>query len=103
MRYNDWKLSFKTIKGNLFTGTGDTTNVPIVTNLRQDPCERYPYESMLYGRWWGDKLWTLIPSAAIVGQFLQTFKEYPPSQVSGTFGIEQALKIIEAGATGGGK
>jgi arylsulfatase A-like enzyme len=103
VRYDDWKISFKTIKGNLFTGTEESTNVPLVTNLRQDPWERYQEQSMMYARWWGDKLWTLIPSAAIVGEFLGTFREYPPSQVSGTFGIEKALKMIEAGASGGGK
>jgi arylsulfatase A-like enzyme len=41
LRYNAWKISFKTIKGNLFTGTVETTDVPLVTNLRQDPWERY--------------------------------------------------------------
>jgi arylsulfatase A-like enzyme len=103
VRYDDWKISFKTIKGNLFTGTEESTNVPIVTNLRQDPWERYQDQSMMYGRWWGDKLWTLIPSGAIVGQFLQSFQEYPPSQKSGTFGVEQALQTIQSGASGGGK
>jgi arylsulfatase A-like enzyme len=103
VRYNDWKVTFKTIKGNLFTGTEETTNVPLVTNLRQDPWEKYQEQSMMYARWWGDKLWTLVPSAAIVGQFLQTFREYPPSQTSGTFGIEKALRMIEAGSVGGGK
>jgi arylsulfatase len=103
VRYDDWKVTFKTIKGNLFTGTEESTNVPLVTNLRQDPWERYQDQSMMYARWWGDKLWTLIPSSAIVGQFLQTFKDYPPSQASGTFGIEKALKMIEAGSSGGGK
>jgi arylsulfatase A-like enzyme len=103
VRYDDWKVTFKTIKGNLFTGTEESTNVPLVTNLRQDPWERYQDQSMMYARWWGDKLWTLIPSAAIVGQFLQTFREYPPSQVSGSFGVEKALRMIEAGASGGGK
>jgi arylsulfatase A-like enzyme len=102
VRYDDWKVTFKTIKGNLFTGTEESTNVPLVTNLRQDPWERYQDQSMMYARWWGDKLWTLIPSAAIVGQFLQTFKEYPPSQVSGTFGVEKALRAIEAGSRGAG-
>src|SRR5260221_11238705 len=103
VRYDDWKVTFKTIKGNLFTGAEESTNVPLVTNLRQDPWERYQDQSMMYARWWGDKLWTLIPSSAIVGQFLLTFKEYPPSQTSGTFGIEKALKMIEAGGRGGGK
>jgi arylsulfatase len=75
---------------------------PIVTNLRQDPWERYQTESMMYARWWGDKLWTLVPSAAIVGQFLQTLKAYPPSQASGTFSIDRALQMLQAGASGGG-
>jgi arylsulfatase A-like enzyme len=83
LRYDDWKLSFKTIKGNLFTGTPESTNVPLVTNLRQDPWERYQDESMMYASWWGDKLWTMVPGVNIVGQFLATFREYPPSQVGG--------------------
>jgi arylsulfatase len=103
LRYDDWKVSFKTIKGNLFTGTEESTNVPLVTNLRLDPWERYQQESMLYGRWWGDKLWTMVPSVTIVGQFLQTFREYPPSQVSGSLSIEKALQMLQAGAGGPGK
>jgi arylsulfatase A-like enzyme len=102
LRYNDWKLSFKTIKGNLFTGTPESTNVPLVTNLRQDPWERYQDQSMMYARWWGDQLWTLMPSQAIVGRFLQTFKEYPPSQVSASNSIEGALNALQAGHSGAG-
>ena len=102
VRYDDWKVTFKTIKGNLFTGSEEVTNVPWVTNLRQDPWERYQDQSMMYARWWGDKLWTLIPASAVVGQFLQTFKEYPPSQTSGTFSVEKALRAIESGSKGGG-
>ena len=103
LRYDDWKLSFKTIKGNLFTGKEDSTNVPLVTNLRQDPWERYQDESMLYGRWWGEKLWMVVPGATIVGRFLESFKEYPPSQVSGSLTIDKALRSLEAASRGGGK
>jgi arylsulfatase A-like enzyme len=103
MRYDDWKVSFKTIKGNLFTGEVQTTTAPIVTNLRQDPWERYQDESMNYGKWWGEKLWTMVPAVAIVGGFLQTFKEYPPSQASGGLTVSQFLEGISRGASGGGK
>ena len=34
---------------------------------------------------------------------LQTFKEYPPSQVGGSLSIEKALQMVERGASGGGK
>jgi arylsulfatase len=74
-----------------------------VTNLRQDPWERYQDQSMLYGRWWAEKLWTMVPTVAIVGQFLQTFGEYPPSQVGGSLSIERALQMLESGSRGGGK
>jgi arylsulfatase A-like enzyme len=103
VRYDNWKLSFKTIKGNLFTGTEESTNVPLVTNLRQDPWEKYPDESMMYARWWGEKLWTMVPAVTLVGQFLETFKEYPPSQRGGTLSIERALEMVQSGASGGGK
>jgi arylsulfatase A-like enzyme len=98
VRYNAWKLNFKTIVGNLFTGKEDTTNVPVVTNLRQDPWERYQTESLLYGRWWGDKLWTMVPAVNIVGEFLATFAAYPPSQASGTLSVEKALTMLQEGS-----
>jgi arylsulfatase A-like enzyme len=103
MRYDAWKVSFKTIKGNLFTGQTETTQAPIVTNLRQDPWERYQDESMNYGKWWGEKLWTMVPAVQIVGGFLQTFQEYPPSQASGGLTVSQFLEGISKGASGGGK
>jgi arylsulfatase A-like enzyme len=103
MRYDDWKVSFKTIKGNLFTGQVESTTAPIVTNLRQDPWERYQVESMNYGRWWGEKLWTMVPAVQIVGGFLQSFKEYPPSQESGGLTVSQFLDAVSKGANRGGK
>jgi arylsulfatase A-like enzyme len=103
MRYDEWKVSFKTIKGNLFTGEAESTQAPIVTNLRQDPWERYQDESMNYGRWWGEKLWTMVPATVIVSQFLATFKEYPPSQASGGLTVTQFLDAVSKGASGAGK
>jgi arylsulfatase A-like enzyme len=103
LRYDDWKISFKTIQGNLFTGKETSTNVPLVVNLRMDPFEHYPDQSLMYARWWGEQLWTLIPAATIAGQFLHTFKEYPPSQPSGSFGITEALKAMQAASQGAGK
>ena len=97
IRYNAWKVTFKTITGNLFTGKEDSTNVPLVTNLRADPWERYQSEGMLYGKWWGEKLWAMMPAVGIVGRFLGTFKDYPPSQVSGSLSVEKALAALQEG------
>ena len=97
VRYNAWKLNFKTIVGNLFTGKEDSTNVPVVTNLRQDPWERYQTESMLYGRWWGEKLWTMVPAMNHRRRVPRDVREYPPSQASGTLSVEKALTMLQDG------
>ena len=51
-------------------------------------------ESKMYFRWWADKLWTFVPAQGVVGQFVGSFKEFPPSQPSATFGPDQALEML---------
>ena len=77
--------------------------MPVVVNLRQDPFERYYGESQMYFRWAADKLAAFVPAQIIVGQFLQTFREYPPSQKSGSFSVDQVLDALQTGAAGTGK
>jgi len=91
IRVNDWKIHFKIMEGNLAEATLKPLNMPQVINLRQDPFERFPKESHMYFRWWADKLWTFVPAQVIVGQFLQTFREFPPSQKSGSFSVDHVL------------
>jgi len=103
IRYNDWKIHFAWIEGNLFTGKRTGDNVPLVVNLRADPFERAPFESDMYRRWQAEKLWTLVPAQAIVGQFVQSFREYPPSQRSGSFNLDTVMERLSSGAVGPGK
>jgi len=103
IRYNAWKVEFSWIEGNLFTGKRTSSNVPLVVNLREDPFEKTPFESDMYRRWAGDKLWTLVPAQAITGQFIQSFKDYPPSQRSGSMNLDQVMDMLASGATGAGK
>ena len=39
----------------------------------------------------------------MVGQFLQTFKEYPPRQKAASFTIDQAMQKMEMAISGGGR
>jgi arylsulfatase len=103
IRYNAWKVEFSWIEGNLFTGKRTSSNVPLVVNLREDPFEKTPFESDMYRRWAGDKLWTLVPAQAITGQFIQSFKDYPPSQRSASMNLDQVMDMLASGATGAGK
>jgi len=43
-----------------------------------------------------------IPAPVIVGQFLQTFKGFPPSQKSGSISVSQFLDVLQSGASGAG-
>jgi arylsulfatase A-like enzyme len=103
LRYNAWKIHFAWIEGHLFSGKRTSANVPLVVNLRQDPFERTPFESDSYRRFQADKLWTLVPAQALAGQFIQSFKEYPPSQRVGSMNLDQVMEALQAGAAGAGK
>ena len=95
LRIDDWKLSFKVIEGNIATATVQTPNMPILINLRMDPFERFSTGSQMYFRWAADKLWMFVPAQVIVGQFVASFKEFPPSQKSGTFSVDQVLEQLQ--------
>jgi arylsulfatase len=97
LRVEDWKIHFKIMEGNLQAANLKPLNMPYVINLRQDPFERFPSESSMYFRWYADKLWTFVPAQTIVAQFLQTFQEFPPSQKSGSFGVDQVLDQLQSG------
>jgi arylsulfatase len=43
----------------------------------------------------------MVPAQQYVGRFLGTFKDYPPSQKPGSFGIDGALDALQRGAQGG--
>jgi arylsulfatase len=38
----------------------------------------------------------VVPGSLEVAKFLETFKEYPPSQKGGTFGIDQLMEKVNA-------
>jgi arylsulfatase len=99
---DDWKIHFKIMEGNIAKAQLLQLNMPMVINLRQDPFERFPGESAMYARWAADKLWIFVPAQAVVGQFISTFKEFPPSQKSGSFSVDQVLDQLQS-TTGTGK
>jgi arylsulfatase len=81
--------------------------LPDIYNLRSDPFERAKEDGQLfYPKWKADRAFLLVPAQEIVGQFLATFKEFPPRQRPASFSIDQALekarKAQEAMATSGG-
>jgi len=98
LRYNDWKAIFMEQKAQgtfrVWMEPFVPLRVPLVLNLRRDPYERAPITSNTYYDWLIDRAFLLVPAQAYVGQFLETFKEYPPRQKAASFTLDQVMEKL---------
>jgi arylsulfatase len=68
---------------------------PKLANLRMDPFERAEAEhAMGYQRWYMERMFAIAPAGAYVGQWLQSFKEFPPRQKPGSFNLDRAMEAV---------
>jgi hypothetical protein len=113
LRVGDWKVQFMVQHGHGFDVWKKPLEVlraPDLYNLRTDPFERASEDAtMFWGKWMIDRTFLLVPAQSIVGEFLKTFKEFPPRQKAASFGIDQVMekameasKKLTAAAAGGG-
>ncbi len=75
--------------------------VPLLFNLRTDPFERAPTTSNTYYDWLLYRAYLVIPSQKIVGEFLQTFMQFPPRMKAASFTVDQVLAKMEAAMQSG--
>jgi arylsulfatase len=68
--------------------------VPLIFNLRRDPYERSHVTSNTYYDWLIDRAYLLVPAQAYVGNFLATFKEFPPRQKAASFSLEKVMDAL---------
>jgi arylsulfatase len=68
--------------------------VPLIENLRRDPYERADITSNTYYDWLLDRAFLLVPAQAFVGNFLGTFKEYPPRMKAASFSLDQVMEKV---------
>ena len=97
LRYNNWKISF--LKQNatgfrVWSHPFEELRVPLVENLRMDPFERAEEEGMDYTRWSAERMFVIAPAGAYVGQWLQSFREFPPRQKPGSFNLDRVMESI---------
>jgi hypothetical protein len=67
----------------------------LVFNLRMDPYERAQITSNSYYAWSMHKLYLLIGAQAIVGEFVTSFKEFPPRQKPQSFNLDQIMERLQ--------
>jgi arylsulfatase A-like enzyme len=102
LRYNNWKAVFLEQRA---TGTLQVWAEPFVElrlpklfNLRMDPYETADRTSNTYYDWLLDHAYMFVPAQAYVGDFLATFKDFPPRQKAASFSLDQVMEKLQQGA-----
>jgi arylsulfatase len=95
LRFDNWKAVFmeQRAQGTLQIWLEPFVKLraPKLFNLRTDPYERADTTSNTYFDWYFRRAGFILGAAQkLVGDFMATFKEFPPSQKPGSFTIEQA-------------
>jgi arylsulfatase A-like enzyme len=100
VRFDNWKVVFmeQRVQGTLriWADPFVPLRVPKVFNLRTDPFERADITSNTYYDWMITSAYIALASTAVVGPFLETFKDFPPRQKAASFTIDQAMEKLEA-------
>jgi arylsulfatase len=104
LRFDNWKLVFaeQRAPGTLKVWSEPFTvlRVPLMFNLRLDPYERANITSNTYYDWFLDHAFIALPVQTYVGQYLATFKDYPPRQKAASFSIDQVMEKLKQPASG---
>ncbi len=100
LRYGQWKMMFSEQRAHgleVWQEPLVTLRFPKLLNLLRDPFERADHESIGYRTWRAQRMYMLAPGAAYVGQFIATFREFPPRQKPGSFNLDRVLESLETG------
>jgi arylsulfatase len=100
LRYDDWKIIFMEQKSagtmEVWANPFTPLRVPLILNLRRDPYEFATVTSNTYYDWLLNHVFLLVPAQDIVGQFLMTFKDYPPRMRAASFSLDQVMEQLTA-------
>ena len=101
LRYDNWKMVFmeQRAKGSLQVWLEPFTalRIPKLFNLRTDPFEVADVTSNTYWDWFIDHAFLMIPTQSVVGNFLRTFREFPPRQKAASFTVDQVMEKLTQG------
>jgi arylsulfatase A-like enzyme len=100
LRYDQWKVTFLRQNAHglhVWIEPFEELRAPLLTNLRSDPFERAEYEGYGYNEWFVQHMFLIAPAGAYVGQWLQSFREFPPRQKPGSFNLDRVMEAVMAG------
>jgi arylsulfatase len=99
LRYENYKAVFmeqrKAGTMGVWAEPFTVLRLPKFFDLHADPFERADVTSNTYWDWFIDHAFILYGMLAGTDKFLQTFKEFPPSQRASSFTIDQAMEKMK--------
>jgi len=95
VRIDDYKYRFVDQPNGWFGGTVKV-DWPILVNLRLDPFERTGLTgSLFYKDWFAYEFWRFVFVSQEVGNYAQTFIEFPPMQKGASFNLSALKEELE--------
>jgi arylsulfatase A-like enzyme len=95
VRIDNYKYRFIDQPGGWLGGTVKV-DWPILVNLRLDPFERTGLTgSLFYKDWFAFEFWRFVFVGRAVGEYAQTFIEFPPMQAGASFNLGAVKEEIE--------
>ena len=99
LRYQDWKLIFMEQRATgtlkLWANPFTPLRLPLIFHLRRDPYERAQITSNTYYDWLLDRAYLLVPAQTYVGEFLSTFKQFPPRMKAASFSLASVMEQLQ--------
>jgi arylsulfatase A-like enzyme len=96
MRFANWKLVFEEQRapGTLLLWAEPFTKLRLTKfyDLNSDPFERADITSNTYWDWLIDHAYIQYGAVAQIAQYLETYKEYPPSQKPASFSVDGLME-----------
>jgi arylsulfatase len=104
VRFDNWKVVFmeQRAPGTLAVWAEPfvALRLPKLFNLRMDPFERADVTSNTYYQWLLESGYLVMAASVVVGEFMKTFKDFPPRQKAASFTIDQAMEKMESVGSG---
>ncbi|MEQ1802677.1 MAG: arylsulfatase [Gammaproteobacteria bacterium] len=101
LRYGNWKATFlrqDSVGLSVWQEPFVKMRAPIITNLRMDPFEKARDVGFGYDRWFAERMFMIAPAAGYVGQWLQSFRDFPPRQKPGSFNLDNVMEAVTSNA-----
>jgi hypothetical protein len=102
VRINRWKIVFKENNWqgmDIWEREFTDRRVPKLFDLLADPFERGD-ESFEYADWKAHRAFLIVPSQAVVGKWLESFKEFPIRQRPASFNLDEVMRKLSSPGQG---